>query len=113
MAWAPTFFHHANVYDPYNVYDTSSSTNIGVSANVLEERPAERNYYRGHMDEQDDEPQCKHLCACSPPCRHWQENTLKVGAYRSRRYVTKLPVTRAPRLSAVRREGQLSSSTSV
>ncbi len=39
MAWAPTFFHHANVYDPYNVYDTSSSTNIGVSANVLKSDP--------------------------------------------------------------------------
>src|SRR5260370_29164058 len=78
-----------------------------------EERPAERNYYRGHMDEQDEEPQCKHLCACSPPCAALAREYVEGGAYRSRRYVTKLPGTLAPRLSAVRREGQLSSSTRV
>ena len=30
MAWATNIFPSANVYNPYNVYDTSSSTNIGV-----------------------------------------------------------------------------------
>ena len=113
MAWATNIFPSANVYDPYDVYDTSSSTNIGVSANVLKSDPPSATITAVTWMNRTTSRNVNIYALVVRHARHWQENTLKVGAYRSRLYVTKLPVTRAPRLSAVRREGQLSSSTSV